>query len=56
MKNVIEFPTKVRATEPKRSACDGATLFMHMRNKTLIVHLVNPRGDRTIAVGSSSKR
>ncbi len=56
MKNVIEFPAKIQPKAVERPAYNGATLFMHMRNTTLIVHLMNPRGDGTAIVGSSSKR
>jgi len=56
MDNVIVFPTKTQPAAAKRPAYEGATLFMHMRKTTLIVHLVNPRGTRTAAVGSTNKR
>lgn len=56
MDNVIVFPTQSRPCTTKRSVCEGATLFMHQRKTTLIVHLVNPRGVRKVAAGSTQNR
>ena len=55
MSNVIVFPAKSRECTEKRSLCDGATLFMHQRKTTLIVHLVNPRGQRNVAAEANKQ-
>ena len=56
MDNVIVFPSQSRPSTEERSTFEGATLFMHQRNTTLIVHLVNPRGQRDVAAEVSKKR
>ncbi len=40
MSNVIAF-ARPEPREPSLKAIDGATLFMHIRKTTLIVHLAN---------------
>ena len=53
MKTVIDFPAS-RTTRRKTPAQTGrgATLFMHVKNATLIAHLSNPQG---IAPAKSGK-
>ena len=40
MSNVIAF-RRPQPRQPMPTAIDGATLFMHIRKTTLIVHLAN---------------
>lgn len=45
MNTVIDFPiAKVRQQRTPVMTGRGATLFMHVRNATLIAHLASPQG------------
>lgn len=51
--NVLDFPVALtRKTKTPSMTGRGATLFMHVRRKTLIAHLANPQG---LGLGKAGK-
>ena len=54
MNNVIAFrrPT-ARISEPRPMR--GATLFLHIKNTSLIAHLAKPLGQRDVKAGKANR-
>ncbi|QMU59866.1 MAG: hypothetical protein GKR98_17800 [Boseongicola sp.] len=55
MSNVIAFPTETRSQTEALAEPEGATLFIHYRNSTMIAHLAKPRANRVVPLGKTNK-
>ena len=54
MNNVIAFrQPNARICAP--TAARGATLFLHIKNTSLIAHLAKPQGQRDVKTGKASR-
>lgn len=54
MKNVIAFRRPIsRSSAP--DTLRGATLFLHIKNTSLIAHLAKPQGQRDVKVDKANR-